>query len=243
MRGICYGRGERCVFEGFPEETIRFFIDLRMHNETSFFHAHRDEYMSAVREPFYAFIEALAPTARRIAEDIETRPDKCLARIHRDTRFSNDKSPYRDHLWLLLRRAGEPRDKCVMYWFELGPDRLNWGLGIWGQNKPVLDELRRRMTKSPHEVLGALEKSRIPDGKLLLEGESYLRMKPPDGMPAKLAALYPLKSFYIERASPPFRLCYTKELINEVCGDFLRLKPMYKLLRSAADVGYARLDG
>ncbi len=231
------------MFNGFPEETIRFFVKLRMHNETAFFHEHRDEYVSAVREPFYAFIEAIAPTAKLIAEDIEIRPDKCLARIHRDTRFSNDKSPYRDHLWLLLRRAGEPRDKCVMYWFELGPDRLSWGLGIWGKNKPVLDELRRRMAKNPSEVLNALNKSGIPDGKLLLSGESYMRMKPPDGLPAKLGALYPLKSLYIERAAPPFKLCYTKELADEVCADFLRMKPMYELLRSAADVGYARLDG
>jgi uncharacterized protein (DUF2461 family) len=29
---------------------------------------------------------------------MEVRPVKCLARLRRDTRFTKDKSPYRDHL-------------------------------------------------------------------------------------------------------------------------------------------------
>ncbi|MEG2253262.1 MAG: DUF2461 family protein, partial [Clostridia bacterium] len=94
------------MFEGFPEETIRFFLDLRFHNDHAFFQAHQQEYEEYVKRPFAAFIEALAPTVLGIAGDMDTRPGKCLARIHRDTRFTKDKSPYRDHMWLLLRRSG-----------------------------------------------------------------------------------------------------------------------------------------
>lgn len=231
------------MFTGFPEDTIRFFLDLRLHNDTAFFNAHRDEYQQYVREPFYAFIDALAPTARLVAGDIETRPDRCLARIHRDTRFSKDKSPYRDHLWLMLRRAGEPKESSVMYWFEMGPDRLNWGLGFWFNNKPAMDALRRRMESKPKEVLGALRASKLPDKELQISGDRYLRMKPPEGMHIELAAMYPMKSIYIERVGVPFHMCYSSELADAVCRDILRLKPMYGLLRSVADEGLAHLDG
>ena len=82
------------MFTGFPEETIRFFLELRFHNEATFFNAHRDEYERSVREPFYGFIQAMAPAVKQVADDMELRPDKCLARIRRDTRFSKDKTPY-----------------------------------------------------------------------------------------------------------------------------------------------------
>ena len=63
----------------------------------------------------------------------------CLSRINRDTRFSRDKSPYRDHLWMLFRKAAEPREGSVFFWFEFGPERLWWGLATWDENRPLMD--------------------------------------------------------------------------------------------------------
>lgn len=231
------------MFTGFPEETIRFFMELRLHNETSFFHAHQQEYRAYVREPFYSLIAALAPAALAVDPDIETRPDKCLSRINRDTRFSKDKSPYRDHLWFLFRRAGESRDNAAMYWFELGPDRLEWGLGFWGRNQPAMDALRRRIADKPREVQAAFRQAGVPDKDLQIFGDRYLRMKPPDGLPLALAALYPLKEIYVQRVEPPFHLCYSAELTDIVARDMLRLKPLYALFRGMADEGKAHLDG
>ncbi len=181
------------MFEGFPEETIRFFLELRFHNDATFFHGHHDEYEQFVRQPFYEFISACAPTALKISPDMETRPDKCLCRIHRDTRFTKDKSPYRDHLWLLFRRSGEPRDNSVMYWFEVSPESVTWGLGFWGANKPAMDMLRKEMREKPERVIQALRKSRVPSEELTPMGDRYRRMPPPDGLPMELAPYYPMK--------------------------------------------------
>lgn len=230
------------MFSGFPEETIRFFLDIRFHNDTSFMHEHQEEYRTFVRQPFYDFINELAPTMLDIAPDIEVRPDRCLARIHRDTRFSKDKSPYRDHLWLLFRRSGEQRDHAVMYWFELSPDGMEWGLGFWGQNRPAMDALRNRMLRKPQEVRRALKTSGIPDDTLVIAGDSYQRMKPPEELAPQLRPLYPLKTLYIQRLNPPLSLCYQSRLADIVKQDFVRLKPMYALLRSVADEGMAQLD-
>lgn len=230
------------MFSGFPEETIRFFLDIRFHNDTSFMHEHQEEYRTFVRQPFYDFINELAPTMLDIAPDIEVRPDRCLARIHRDTRFSKDKSPYRDHLWLLFRRSGEQRDHAVMYWFELSPDSMEWGLGFWGQNRPAMDALRNRMLRKPQEVRRALKTSGIPDDTLVIAGDSYQRMKPPEELAPQLRPLYPLKTLYIQRLNPPLSLCYQSRLADIVKQDFVRLKPMYALLRSVADEGMAQLD-
>ena len=161
------------MFPGFPEETVRFFLDLRFHNETSWFHAHREAYETYVRKPFSEFIEAMTPTVMRIADDMETRPNKCLARINRDIRFTRDKSPYRDHMWMLFRRSGEEREHAVMYWFELSPEVVEWGVGFWGYNRPAMDALRERMVKKPAEVRRVLRRCGIPDETLHIYGDRY----------------------------------------------------------------------
>lgn len=230
------------MFQGFPEETIRFFLDIRFHNEVPWFHEHRAEYETGIREPFRRFIEELTPTMALIADDFETRPNKCLARINRDIRFTRDKSPYRDHMWFLFRRAGEERAESVMYWFELSPEVVEWGVGFWGVNRPAMDALRRRMVKKPAEVRHALKQCGIPDETLRIYGDRYRSMKPPDGLPVELAMLYPCKEIYVKRVGTPLQVCYTPELMDMVTKDFLRLKPLYQLLRTAADEGKAQLD-
>ncbi len=230
------------MFPGFPEETVRFFLDLRFHNETSWFHAHREAYETYVRKPFSEFIEAMTPTVMRIADDMETRPNKCLARINRDIRFTRDKSPYRDHMWMLFRRSGEEREHAVMYWFELSPEVVEWGVGFWGYNRPAMDALRERMVKKPAEVRRVLRRCGIPDETLHIYGDRYKSMKPPAGMSADLAMLYPCKEIYVKRIGVPLGESYRPEIIDRVSEDFLRLKPLYLLLRQAADEGMAKLD-
>ncbi len=230
------------MFEGFPEETIRFFLDIRFHNDISFFKAHEDDYRAYVKEPFHAFIEAMTPTVQMISDDMEIRPAKCMARIRRDTRFTKDKSPFRDHMWVLFRRGGEPRETSAMYWFELSPEVVEWGVGYWSYNRPAMDALRRRMVKKPEEVLGLLRRSGIPDDHLLIFGDRYKRMQPPVSLPKALEELYPCKEIYVKRVGTPLSLCYQKELADIVARDYLRLKPLYGLLRSAADEGMAQLD-
>ena len=231
------------MFKGFPEETVRFFLDLRLHNESSFFKAHEQEYQRYIKEPFYGFIEAMAPAVSKISNDIELRPGKCLARIRRDTRFSKDKTPFRDHLWLLFRRSGEPRDHSVMYWFELSPENVEWGVGFWGENRPAMDALRRRITHQPSLVSSALAECGLPDDeRFSFLGDSYQRLKVPEEVPEALRPYYSRKSLYVKRANVPMTMAYQENLVDTVAEDMLRLKPMYELFRSVADEGMAQWD-
>ncbi len=61
----------------------------------------------------------------------------------------------------------------------------------------VMDVLRRRMVHQPSTILTALEESGLPDRGLLLYGDAYQRMKPPEGLDEALVPYYPRKSLYI----------------------------------------------
>ena len=66
-----------------------------------------------------------------------------------------------------------------------------------------MDALRQRMEKKPAEVRRALRQCGIPDETLHIYGDRYKSMKPPAGMPADLAMLYPCKEIYVKRVGVP----------------------------------------
>lgn len=230
------------MFQGFPEETIRFFLDLRFHNEASWFHAHTDQYEQWVKKPFHQFVEAITPTLLKIDPQMEIRPGRCIARIHRDVRFSKDKSPYRDHLWTVFWRMGEEKDRSVMYWFEFTPENIHWGLGFCGKNPAIMEAMRSMILLYPSKFTEALKASGLPCGELVLQGEQYVKKPIPEAVPEALKSIYNRKEFYIQRMGIPFSAVYSADLVELVSSDYLQLKPMYALLREISDMAEAQLE-
>ncbi len=223
------------MFTGFPEETLRFFLDIRFHNQISYFEERRQDFIRDVQTPFYDFITELAPRMQRIDPQMEIRPYKCLARIRRDTRFTKDKSPYRDHLWLLFRRAAEPREQSLNFWFELGPEELGWGMGFWGENRPAMDKLRRELAARPEAFARLLDGCDLPGHHMELAGTAFKRLALPDNLPEELAPWYRARELFIVRQKPQLRWAYSPQIVERVWKDYRALAPLYQLLRGMAD--------
>lgn len=219
------------MFTGFSEATIQFFLSLRFNNHVTFFEEHKEEYLAHVQLPFYAFIEEIAPYMREIDNGMEVRPAKCLARIRRDVRFTRDKSPFRDHLWLLFRKAAEPREGSLMFWFEVSPESTGWGMGFWGENRPVFDLMRRRMAANPKAFADMLESCHLAENTLQMGGESFKRMAVPEQIPPALHPWYTAKELYIHQSETQLNWIYSPEIVNRTARDFMALAPLYKALR------------
>lgn len=227
------------MFSGFPEETIQFFLDLRFHNNAQFFHEEHNRYLRDVQKPFYEFIGELAPAMLDIDPQMEVRPHKCLSRIHRDTRFTTDKSPYRDHLWLCFRHAAEPKDGSINYWFEFGPQRLEWGLGMWGENKPLTERFRRELAAQPHRIGGIIDSCDLAGHHMALTGSFYKRMEVPSNIPERLHPWYLMRSCYIPRMNPDLSWVYSHRIVQEVRRDFEATAPIYRMLKGIQDELFA----
>ena len=223
------------MFHGFSDETVEFLMDLKFHNNSEFFHEQHDRYKETVQTPFYELISTLAPDMREIDPHMEIRPHRCLSRIHRDTRFSIDKSPYRDHHWFLFRREAEPRDKSLFYFFEFGPDRLDWGLGIWGENRELMDLFRKRMRANPNGTLSLLDDLDLPGHHLFPGGTNFRKMPVPEEIPERLKRWYTAKELYIGKYRPDYQWAFSERILREVRNDFRTLAPLYRLLRGYAD--------
>lgn len=223
------------MFTGFPEETLQFFLDIRFHNNNVYFEENRERFRQDVQEPFYAFINELAPYMKDIDPQMELRPYKCLARIRRDTRFSKDKSPYRDHLWVLFRRAAEPREGSVNYWFEISPQRVGWGLGTWGENRPGMDMLRRKIAAQPDRVMDIVRDCQLYERGLMMQGSFFKRLEIPPSVPPPLHSLYKARELYIVKADTQLNWIYDASLAKRVLRDYQAMAPLYRLLRGAWD--------
>lgn len=221
------------MFTGFPEATVQFFLDIRFHNNIAYFEENRARYERDVKAPFEAFIQELAPAMLSIDPQMELRPYRCMARLRRDVRFTKDKSPFRDHLWVLFRHADEPREGSVMYWFELAPSGMNWGAGTWGENRQMMDILRRRIVADPDGVRNVIKQCHLTEHHMLVGGSSFKRLEVPAGVPDDLKGWYALREVYISPESTASVDVHSPQLTKRVQEDFLSLSPLYHLLRGA----------
>ena len=82
----------------FSQASFRFLKDLAAHNDRSWFATRKDRYEAHVREPFLRLIADLAAPLATISPHLRADARKqggSLFRLHRDTRFANDKTPYK----------------------------------------------------------------------------------------------------------------------------------------------------
>jgi uncharacterized protein (TIGR02453 family) len=132
------------AFAGFAPEALRFLEELREHNDRTWFQAHRDEYESLLLEPARDFVEAMGEELAPFAPDVNADPrvGGSIFRIARDTRFSKDKRPYKDHLDLWFwQGAGKSRERPG-FWFRLTPEQLLLGAGRHHFERPLLERYR-----------------------------------------------------------------------------------------------------
>lgn len=218
----------------FKPEMVDIMLRIRLNNNKAFMDANRAEYIEKMRTPYYHFIDALTPAALDIDPNMEVRPSKVLSRIFRDTRFSRDKSPYRDHHWLAFRHEGEPREKSLMLWFEIRVESVSWGMGFWGDNRSAMDILRRRMLANPGELL-RLSDSLSKRG-YVLAGDGFKRLAVPDGLDQRLLPWYTRKELLLIRQNIDPRWVFEPGIAKRVADDFIALKPMYQLLRGCYEL-------
>ena len=102
------------MFEGFSQEALDFLNDIRFNNNQAFYAANQARYERFVKRPMRELSDELAPVVQLIDPKLDTRPGRTMSRIRRDTRYTKDKSPFRDHAWLGWRYPGEGRGEGAM---------------------------------------------------------------------------------------------------------------------------------
>jgi uncharacterized protein (TIGR02453 family) len=146
-------------FRGFGPGLYEFFEGLSAHNERAWFAEHKAQYESQVREPLEALFDDLEP---------EFGPAR-IFRIHRDVRFSKDKTPYKtSQAGLIDRGNGATR------YLQVGADGVMIGVGAPHFDREQLSRFRRAVGgddgEELAEVLAGLRRRRYDVGTLGPDG-------------------------------------------------------------------------
>jgi uncharacterized protein (TIGR02453 family) len=163
----------------FPAETMRFLRALKRNNRREWFNAHREDYESFIRQPMTAIVERLAVDLRAFGPELVASPKVSMYRIYRDTRFSENKTPYKTHAAAVFPTRGLAKHEGAGVYFHISPEEVWIGGGMYSPQPPQLFAVRehiaghlrqlRAIVESPgfRKQLGGLEGAtlkRVPRG-------------------------------------------------------------------------------
>jgi uncharacterized protein (TIGR02453 family) len=149
----------------FTPATFDFLRALARNNRRAWFAAHRDEYERHVRTPFLRLIADLAAPLRALSPHYVADPRPMggsLFRIHRDTRFSGDKAPYKTHAgarffhaWTQAHsrsaagNAAPGRLDAPVFYLHVEPGASFVGAGLWHPQPQTLARVRNYLVNNP----------------------------------------------------------------------------------------------
>lgn len=155
---------------------FRFLKDLSANNNREWFNEHREEYETA-RNEFDKLLEAVIGRLSLFDETIRgIRPKDCTYRIYRDTRFSADKTPYKNHFGGYINAKGKKSDHCG-YYIHLQPGGCMLAGGSYCLPPNVLKAVRQSIYDNVEEYISIVED---PEFKTYFPvvGDDFLKTAP-----------------------------------------------------------------
>ena len=122
----------------FPPETLSFLRALKDNNNREWFGQNKDRYESA-------FVAPVAEFKAHIARSLESltgkRHEAKVFRIHRDVRFSKDKTPYNAHIHIAFLPDVSSIARPA-WMFGLDTERISVGAGVFAFEEKALKAFR-----------------------------------------------------------------------------------------------------
>jgi uncharacterized protein (TIGR02453 family) len=158
-------------------ELFRFFEELARNNRREWFARNKERYHAVVRDPLLEFVQAMGPALERVSRYVVADPRPvggALFRIHRDTRFAKDKTPYKTHAGVHFRHARAEDVHSLGYYLHLEPGNVFVAAGIWHPGSEPLRAIRGSIAAHPERWKRAVG-DRDFRRSFELSGESLVR--------------------------------------------------------------------
>jgi uncharacterized protein (TIGR02453 family) len=223
----------------FSKSSISFLRALARNNNRAWFKAHEADYERHVREPFLHLITDLQAPLAKISPHLRADPRKnggSLFRIYRDTRFANDKTPYKP--WAGARFFHERRREieAPSFYLHIAPQDCFAGGGIWHPEPPTLKRIRDFLVDNPAAWKRATQSKSFRE-QFQFWGENLSR--PPRGYDPRHELIEDLKrKNFAAGAELTEGLACSAELLPTVVATFKRLAPMLDYLCAALDLEF-----
>jgi len=165
----------------FPPEALAFLRALKRHNRREWFKPRKEKYEALVRAPMIAIVERLADDFRTFAPDLVASPKTSVYRVYRDTRFSENKTPYKTHVAAIFPSRGLPKHQGAGLYFHVSPEEVWVGGGMYAPDTSQLQAVREHLASNLKRLKRIVESPAFRREVGSLEGERLKRV--PRGFP------------------------------------------------------------
>jgi uncharacterized protein (TIGR02453 family) len=171
------------AFPGFPKQAMSFFRQLAKNNRREWFQPRKPTYDEHVRAPMIELVALLNDDLRSFAADhVVEPPARAVYRLHRDTRFAKDKTPYNTHVGALFPRPGLPKHAGAAFYVGVSHEGVEVAGGMYMPGPAELAAVRQAIAADPTELRKLLADKGLRKAVGELRGEKLARV--PRGFPA-----------------------------------------------------------
>ncbi|MEL7120100.1 MAG: DUF2461 domain-containing protein [Bacteroidota bacterium] len=158
------------------QNVLNFLKDLSKNNYREWFHENKKRWEKEAKKPFQAFVAHLIEKIQEVDPELVTTSKESIFRIHRDTRFSKDKTPYKTHLSAFISRHGKKNKELPGFYIQLGPGSLMMGGGAYFMETATLKRLREHISLHPQEFHNLVTDANFLEKFEEIKGEKHKRI-------------------------------------------------------------------
>lgn len=223
----------------FSDKTFKFQRALKRNNNREWFHAHKAEYDELLRLPFLRLIADLQPDLLAVSGHYRADPKPVggsLFRIHRDTRFSNDKTPYKAWAGARFFHARSKQVEAPSFYLHIQPGECFVGAGLWHPEPDTQRKIRQFIFDNPGNWKTAVH---APAFRRRFDMSGDTLSRPPRGFPADHELIDDLKrKDFVAVAALEDSVVLGPRLRKAVADQFKALSPLVDYLCAALDLEF-----
>ncbi len=224
-------------FQGFPADAPAFLADLGANNTVDFFAANEARWHGSLLEPGRLLVDALGPRLQEIDPQLQfsAKVNGSLFTIRRDTRFSNDKRPYKEELGLKFWH-GDNRKACQStLHMRITSTFVGFGAGVWTFEPAELLTYRAAVAD---DVLGpelVAAMAGLQQSQCVWQKDAYKKVPAPYPVDHPRQDLLRLRGLAVGFDAPLPASLHDASFVDFCVQQFERIAPVHLWLAQALD--------
>jgi uncharacterized protein (TIGR02453 family) len=187
----------------FSAQSLKFLRDLKKHNDRDWFQPRKAIYEEHVQQPMHVLIQKVNHELAGIAPGFVTEPKKAMLRIYRDTRFSQDKTPYKTHASALFWRKQTGKLGGAVLYLSISSAECVVAGGSYMPSPPELLALRQHLAENHGRLKTILKVKALKGAFGELRGEQLQRAPKGFDPNHKAIELLKQKQWYLRASLEP----------------------------------------
>lgn len=207
------------------KSTYKFLKELKKNNNKEWFTENKIKYEQA-RADFEKLVSQLIPAMAEFDSDMQyLESKKCIFRIYRDVRFSQDKTPYKTHFGAVFSPV--LHKKTSGYYIHIDPSGNFLTCGHYMLTPEEMKKIRRGIYEDFETFQSLINQKNFREeiGDLYRDENTLKRV--PNGFDKEhpAAEYLKLKQFYVMKSIPE-KLLFSEDFISQAVSIFKQMHPL-----------------